>query len=198
MCFRVCVYVHYPHNQRRSAEMATTAAREPVTRHRLRLGQATFRVLKAAAERALNVPAARAARTHFGRAAAAATLTGRRIRALDVETDACKVVVERSVDLSPPPSTTHGLVRKKRRSGRSNWPKNAAERAAWMARRAARDARRAAGLVDLAVIGTGMGTMCIRGAGGTGDPRGVARAQPDADAPFQPCLLYTSPSPRDS
>lgn len=64
------------------------------------------------------------------------------MRAFKLRTEACKVVVERAVDLRPPASPVVGQIRKKRRSGKSNWPRNATERAAWMARRAERAARR--------------------------------------------------------
>ena len=50
---------------------------------------------------------------------------------------------QRAVNLSPPSTALTGgpLAKKKRPSGRSNWPKTKADRDAWMARRAARAAR---------------------------------------------------------
>ena len=50
---------------------------------------------------------------------------------------------QRAVNLSPPSTalTSGPLAKKKRPSGRSNWPKTKADRDAWMARRAARAAR---------------------------------------------------------
>ena len=95
----------------------SSAATATATRHRLRLGGATLKVLKDAAERALNVPAARNARATSGRAAAAAALVGRRTRAVKLRTNACRVVVERPVDLTPQ-QRGGGLVKKKKRSGR--------------------------------------------------------------------------------
>ena len=88
-----------------------------VRRYTLPLGPATIGVLKGAAERALNVPAARSARATSGRAAAAAALVGRRTRAVKLRTNACRVVVERPVDLTPR-QRGGGLVKKKKRSGR--------------------------------------------------------------------------------
>ena len=95
----------------------SSAAAATATRHRLRLGVATLKVLKGAAERALNIPAARSARAISGRAAAAAALVGRRTRAVKLQTNACRVVVERPVDLTPR-QRRGGLVKKKKRSGR--------------------------------------------------------------------------------
>ena len=152
------------------------AAAALVSRHRLGLAPATLGVLHAAAESALNVPAARAALASSGRAAAAAKLTGRRTRALKVKTEALKVVVSRAVDLTPrAPSLRTGGVLKKRRSGRSNWPKNAAERAAWMQRRALRDARRAGSHAEPTAAGGSAGTGAPATAVGGGE-----------DAPYRP------------
>ena len=87
-----------------------------VTRHHLGLGAATISVLRSAAERELNLPAARAARAASGRAAGAAKLVGRRTRAVKVKTPSVRVVVERGVSLNAPLAV--GDI-KKRRSGRS-------------------------------------------------------------------------------
>ena len=85
--------------------------------------------LKDAAETALNVPAARAARARRGRAAATALLTGVRTRLVSDKTEHVKVCVRRTVDLSPRPGATPtSTVQKKQRmrpSGRpTGWPKS--------------------------------------------------------------------------
>lgn len=126
-----------------SAMIAATSTRDAptavpvVSRHHLSLRRSTLDVLNKAAQTALNVPAARAACATLGRATAAATIKGRRVQAVDMGTEACRVVAVRAVELTPPVSPC-GTIKKKRRSGRSNWPKTKAEREAWMARRAAR------------------------------------------------------------
>lgn len=125
------------------------------TRRRLPLGAATLGILRRAAEQALNVPAAKAARAAFGRVAAAATLRGVRTRMVKVKAERdCRVVVQRPVDLTPRTTGRTRRARPGRKSGRSNWPKTKEARAAWYARRALRDAQQqqqqeAATYVDL-------------------------------------------------
>jgi hypothetical protein len=99
--------------------------------------------LKGAVETACNVPAARKTWAACGRAAAASVLKGIRSRLVATETEQVKIVVHRTVDLSQRASGVGnaGVIKKKRPSGRSNWPKTKGDRDAWMTRRAARAAR---------------------------------------------------------
>jgi hypothetical protein len=114
-----------------------------VTRHRLAMSRKGLAFLKGAVETACNVPAARKTWAACGRAAAASVLKGIRSRLVATETEQVKIVVHRTVDLSQRASGVGnaGVIKKKRPSGRSNWPKTKADRDAWMARRAESAAR---------------------------------------------------------
>ena len=104
-----------PHAQQQYADADfpdTTDSEAPALRHRLRLSPQQLSTLQRIVDAALNVPNAQAsADAGLGRAAAIGALRGRRMMRAVVDADSAV----KALPLDGPP-------KKKRRSGRSNWP----------------------------------------------------------------------------
>ena len=92
-----------------------------VRRHQLPLSEDDLRALRTAVDASLNVPAAKAAEQAAGRASAVELLRGEPTLQAALRATQGGVAKRRTIELAPP-------ARKKRRSGRSNWPRTAEER----------------------------------------------------------------------
>ena len=92
-----------------------------VRRHQLPLSEDDLRALRTAVDASLNVPAAKAAEQAAGRDAAVELLHGESILQAALRATRGGVAKRRTIELAPP-------ARKKRRSGRSNWPRTAEAR----------------------------------------------------------------------
>ena len=109
-----------PHAQQQYADVPDAADRDaPALRHRLQLSPQQLSALQRIVDSALNVPSAQAsADAGLGRAVAIGALRGRRMMRAVVDADSAI----KALPLDGPP-------KKKRRSGRSNWPHTQLDRA---------------------------------------------------------------------